>query len=140
MILLIVRRLQWLNLIGWNERIWRRLGIILSQNTNLTVLSICKMNIHMVGLCAGLKHNRYIQEIEFCNRDYLDYAESMNVLAPIQASLLHTTALKLYQSKRGLGSIITVVAAHFSAVRLMIELGYPTLGHPRTSSRSDVVW
>lgn len=67
------------------ERAWRRLGDILGQNTIVEKLCILYGNPGMVGLCAGLQHNRCIQNLDLSGTDLL-HTEMMNRLTPFFSS------------------------------------------------------
>ena len=68
---------------GWNDRNLRRLGIILAQSKKLISFCINNANNTMIdveGLCAGLIHNSFIQDICLYNTNL--NMDSMNALAP----------------------------------------------------------
>lgn len=87
-----------------DERAWRRLGDILGQNTIVEKLCILYGNPGMVGLCAGLQHNRYIQNFNLSGTDLLA-TEMMNSLTPFLSSNPSLRKIILIKCNLGQASI-----------------------------------
>jgi len=89
-------------------RVWRRIGYILRQNTNVKYLSICGGgNVDVVGLCGGLQHNRSIHTLSLCGIETKDIFISLVPFLSNNSSLkeiilesckIETTAMEIFSN------------------------------------------